>query len=140
MTKFDFVCDCRLLLNDVIIRATDVPSGGTRALVGGYGDVGKVLVHPPRFCCTRCSSPTVTPFSSTCRLSWRASGWRPLRASCLRLPPTGNNEVFGSIGLTDNEIFLSGLQALEGHGMVVLVSRWARHFNLGCAQPWSLPS
>ena len=45
--------------------------------------------------------------------------------------PTGNNEVFGSIGLTNNEIFLSGLQALEGHGMVVLV--YGRHFNLGRA-------
>ena len=32
---------------------------------------------------------------------------------------------------TDNEIFLSGLQALEGHGMVVLV--YGRHFNLGRA-------
>ena len=50
MTKFDFVCECRLLLNDIIMRATDVPFCGTRALVGGYGDVGKVLVHPPRFC------------------------------------------------------------------------------------------
>ena len=28
--------------------------------------------------------------------------------------PTGNNEIVGSIGLTDNEIDLSGLQALEG--------------------------
>ena len=45
--------------------------------------------------------------------------------------PTGNNEVVGSIGLTDTEIFLSGLQALEGHGMVVLV--YVRHFNLGRA-------
>ena len=28
--------------------------------------------------------------------------------------PTGNNEIVGSFGLTDNEIDLSGLQALDG--------------------------
>ena len=52
MSKFDYVYCCRQLLNDGIMRATDVPIGGKRALVGGYDDVGKVLVHPPRFCCT----------------------------------------------------------------------------------------
>ena len=52
MSKFDYVYGCRHLLNDGIMRSTDVPIGGKRALVGGYGDVGMVLFHPPRFFCT----------------------------------------------------------------------------------------
>ena len=40
-SKFDNVCGCRHSLNDGIMRATDVTIGGKRALVCGYGDVGK---------------------------------------------------------------------------------------------------
>ena len=43
MTKseFDNVHGCRQSLPDGIMRATDVMIGGKRALVCGYGDVGK---------------------------------------------------------------------------------------------------
>merc|ERR1711916_285933 len=40
-SKFDNVYGCRHSLNDGIMRATDVMIGGKRALVCGYGDVGK---------------------------------------------------------------------------------------------------
>merc|ERR1711907_857911 len=40
-TKFDNVYGCRHSLTDGIMRATDVMIGGKRALVAGYGDVGK---------------------------------------------------------------------------------------------------
>merc|ERR1712094_104008 len=40
-SKFDNVCGCRLSLPDSIMRATDVMIGGKRALICGYGDVGK---------------------------------------------------------------------------------------------------
>jgi adenosylhomocysteinase len=40
-SKFDNVYGCRHSLPDSIMRATDVMIGGKRALVCGYGDVGK---------------------------------------------------------------------------------------------------
>merc|ERR1712113_1014811 len=40
-SKFDNVYGCRHSLTDGIMRATDVMIGGKRALVCGYGDVGK---------------------------------------------------------------------------------------------------
>merc|ERR1711966_548228 len=40
-SKFDNVYGCRHSLPDGIMRATDVMLGGKRALVCGYGDVGK---------------------------------------------------------------------------------------------------
>merc|ERR1712138_136020 len=40
-SKFDNVYGCRHSLPDSIMRATDVMIGGKRALVAGYGDVGK---------------------------------------------------------------------------------------------------
>merc|ERR1711912_4099 len=40
-SKFDNVYGCRHSLPDSIMRATDVMIGGKRALICGYGDVGK---------------------------------------------------------------------------------------------------
>ena len=40
-SKFDNVYGCRHSLTEGIMRATDVMIGGKRALVCGYGDVGK---------------------------------------------------------------------------------------------------
>merc|ERR1719258_980269 len=40
-SKFDNVYGCRHSLTDGIMRATDVMLGGKRALVLGFGDVGK---------------------------------------------------------------------------------------------------
>merc|ERR1712226_1677639 len=40
-SKFDNVYGCRHSLPDGIMRATDVMIGGKRAVVCGYGDVGK---------------------------------------------------------------------------------------------------
>ena len=40
--------------------------------------------------------------------------------------PTGNNEIIGSFGLSDNEIDLPGLQALEGLKAVMPSLRWTR--------------
>merc|ERR1712023_253177 len=40
-SKFDNVYGCRHSLPDSIMRATDVMIGGKRAMVLGYGDVGK---------------------------------------------------------------------------------------------------
>merc|ERR1712070_360938 len=40
-SKFDNVYGCRHSLPDSIMRATDVMIGGKRAMIMGYGDVGK---------------------------------------------------------------------------------------------------
>jgi adenosylhomocysteinase len=42
-SKVDNVYGCRHSRTEGIMRATNVMSGGERALVCGYGDVGKVL-------------------------------------------------------------------------------------------------
>ena len=117
MSKFDHVYGCRHLLNDGIMRSTDVPIGGKRALVGGYGDVGKVLFHPPRFCCTNVHL-RLSPFFGDLRACVEGFQVAAIESVVFEIAifvsPTGNNETVGSFGLTDNEIDLSGLQALEG--------------------------
>merc|ERR1712169_48730 len=47
-SKFDNVYGCRHSLPDSIMRATDVMIGGKRALVCGFGDVGKGCAHALR--------------------------------------------------------------------------------------------
>merc|ERR1712072_584704 len=47
-SKFDNVYGCRHSLPDGIMRATDVMIGGKRALVCGYGDVGKGCAYALR--------------------------------------------------------------------------------------------
>merc|ERR1712021_209516 len=49
-SKFDNVYGCRHSLPDGIMRATDVMLGGKRALVCGYGDVGKGCAFALRGC------------------------------------------------------------------------------------------
>merc|ERR1711988_661787 len=49
-SKFDNVFGCRHSLPDGLMRATDVMIGGKRALVAGYGDVGKGCAFAMRGC------------------------------------------------------------------------------------------
>merc|ERR1712169_74157 len=49
-SKFDNVYGCRHSLPDGIMRATDVMIGGKRALICGYGDVGKGCAFALRGC------------------------------------------------------------------------------------------
>merc|ERR1711939_867864 len=51
--KFDNVYGCRHSLQDSIMRATDVMIGGKRAMVCGYGDVGKGCAYALRGCGAR---------------------------------------------------------------------------------------
>merc|ERR1712169_112801 len=52
-SKFDNVYGCRHSLPDSIMRATDVMIGGKRALICGFGDVGKGCAHALRGCGAR---------------------------------------------------------------------------------------
>ena len=73
-SKFDNVCGCRHSLTDGIMRATDVMIGGKRALIAGYGDVGKGCAFALRGAGARVLIASAIP-SVLCRLAWRASRW-----------------------------------------------------------------
>merc|ERR1712232_1282820 len=60
-SKFDNVYGCRHSLPDSIMRATDVMIGGKRALVCGYGDVGKGCASALRGCGARVFITEVDP-------------------------------------------------------------------------------
>ena len=60
-SKFDNVYGCRHSLPDSIMRATDVMIGGKRALVCGYGDVGKGCAFALRGCGARVLITEIDP-------------------------------------------------------------------------------
>merc|ERR1711927_2315 len=60
-SKFDNVYGCRHSLPDSIMRATDVMIGGKRALIAGYGDVGKGCAFAMRGCGARVFVTEVDP-------------------------------------------------------------------------------
>merc|ERR1711957_126814 len=60
-SKFDNVYGCRHSLPDGIMRATDVMIGGTRALVCGYGDVGKGSAFALKGCGARVLITEIDP-------------------------------------------------------------------------------
>merc|ERR1740127_416600 len=60
-SKFDNVYGCRHSLPDGIMRATDVMIGGKRALVCGYGDVGKGCAFAMRGAGARCMIAEIDP-------------------------------------------------------------------------------
>merc|ERR1712036_118248 len=60
-SKFDNVYGCRHSLPDSIMRATDVMIGGKRAMVCGYGDVGKGCAYALRGCGARVFITEVDP-------------------------------------------------------------------------------
>ena len=64
-SKFDNVYGCRHSLVDAIMRATDVLISGKRALVFGYGDVGKGSVQSLR---GQCAKVKVTEIDPICAL------------------------------------------------------------------------
>merc|ERR1712118_385733 len=60
-SKFDNVYGCRHSLPDSIMRATDVMIGGKRALICGFGDVGKGCAHAMRGCGARVMVTEIDP-------------------------------------------------------------------------------
>merc|ERR1712037_609145 len=60
-SKFDNVYGCRHSLPDGIMRATDVMIGGKRALVCGYGDVGRGCATALRACGARVMISEIDP-------------------------------------------------------------------------------
>merc|ERR1712096_560460 len=130
-SKFDNVYGCRHSLPDSIMRATDVMIGGKRALVCGYGDVGKGCAHALRGCGARVF---VTECDPICALQACMEGFQVATMDSvvgevdIFVSATGNfkiitldhmkkmknNAIVGNIGHFDNEIDMAALEGLAG--------------------------
>merc|ERR1712100_783177 len=130
-SKFDNVYGCRHSLTDGIMRATDVMIGGKRALVCGYGDVGKGCAFAMRGAGARV---LITEIDPICALQACMEGFQVVTIDSvvgeidISTSATGNfniitlehmknmknNAIVGNIGHFDNEIDMAGLEGFEG--------------------------
>jgi len=130
-SKFDNVYGCRHSLPDGIMRATDVMIGGKRALVCGYGDVGKGCAFALRGAGARVLVTEVDPI---CALQACMEGFQVVTMEQvvgeidIFTSATGNfniitlehmknmkhNAIVGNIGHFDNEIDMAGLENFPG--------------------------
>jgi len=132
-SKFDNVYGCRHSLVDAIMRATDVLLSGKKALVLGFGDVGKGSVQSLRAQFARVAVTEVDPI---CALQACMMGIDVVRLedvvtdTDIFVTATGNkniitvdhmkqmrhNAIVCNIGHFDNEIDMAGLEALVAAG------------------------
>merc|ERR1712100_143763 len=130
-SKFDNVYGCRHSLTDGIMRATDVMIGGKRALVAGYGDVGKGCAFALRGAGARV---LITEIDPICALQACMEGFQVVKIESvvgeidIFVSATGNydiitlehmkkmknNAIVGNIGHFDNEIDMAGLEGFPG--------------------------
>merc|ERR1711939_285212 len=130
-SKFDNVYGCRHSLPDSIMRATDVMIGGKRALICGFGDVGKGCAHAMRGCGARVM---VTEIDPICALQACMEGFQVVKMESvvgeadIFVSTTGNfkiirlehmkamknNAIVGNIGHFDNEIEMEELEKFPG--------------------------
>jgi adenosylhomocysteinase len=130
-SKFDNVYGCRHSLPDSIMRATDVMIGGKRALVAGYGDVGKGCAFALRGCGARVLVTEIDPICSlqACMEGFQVTtleavvGEVDIFVSCTgnfkiirleHMKKMKNNAIVGNIGHFDNEIDMDGLESFPG--------------------------
>jgi len=130
-SKFDNVYGCRHSLPDGIMRATDVMIGGKRALVCGYGDVGKGCAFAMRGAGARV---LVTEIDPICALQACMEGFQVVTLESVvgeidiftsatgnfdiitlaHMKAMKNNAIVGNIGHFDNEIDMAGLEGFPG--------------------------
>merc|ERR1711907_913903 len=130
-SKFDNVYGCRHSLPDGIMRATDVMIGGKRALICGYGDVGKGCAFAMRGAGARVLIAECDPI---CALQACMEGFQVATLESvvneidIFVSTTGNfniitlehmkkmknNAIVGNIGHFDNEIDMEGLETMPG--------------------------
>merc|ERR1712195_411110 len=130
-SKFDNVYGCRHSLTDGIMRATDVMIGGKRALVCGYGDVGKGCAFALRGSGARV---LVTECDPICALQACMEGFQVVTmeqvvgeidiftsatgnydiVTLAHMKKMKNNAIVGNIGHFDNEIDMAGLEGFPG--------------------------
>ncbi|HWN68489.1 MAG TPA: adenosylhomocysteinase [Haliangium sp.] len=135
-SKFDNIYGCRHSLIDALMRATDVLISGKRALVCGFGDVGKGSVQSLRGQFARVA---VTEIDPICALQACMMGVDVITVEDaleagydIYVTATGNmgiitadhmrrmkhNAIVCNIGHFDNEIDMAGLEALAARGEV----------------------
>merc|ERR1712167_259505 len=130
-SKFDNVYGCRHSLPDSIMRATDVMIGGKRAMIMGYGDVGKGCAFAMRGCGARVVVAEIDPI---CSLQACMEGFEVntldnmVGVADIFITTTGNfkiitlehmkkmknNAIVGNIGHFDNEIEMEALEGFPG--------------------------
>jgi len=130
-SKFDNIYGCRHSLPDGIMRATDVMIGGKRALICGYGDVGKGCASALRGAGARVLVTEIDPISA---LQACMEGYEVVRLedvvgemdifvsatgnkgiiSVEHMAKMKNNAIVGNIGHFDNEIDMAGLESFKG--------------------------
>merc|ERR1712241_168081 len=130
-SKFDNVYGCRHSLPDGIMRATDVMIGGKRALICGYGDVGKGCAFAMRGAGARV---LVTEIDPICALQACMEGFQVVTMEDVvgeidiftsatgnydiitldHMKKMKNNAIVGNIGHFDNEIDMAGLEGFPG--------------------------
>jgi len=134
-SKFDNVYGCRHSLVDAIMRGTDVLISGKRALVCGYGDVGKGSVQSLR---GQCAKVAITEIDPICALQASMQGIDVVTLEDkvgeidIFVTATGNfniitadhmlrmkhNAIVCNIGHFDNEIDIAGLEEMVLSGQV----------------------
>merc|ERR1719387_2741289 len=130
-SKFDNVYGCRHSLPDGIMRATDVMIGGKRAIICGYGDVGKGSAFALRGAGARVIVSEIDPI---CALQACMEGFEVntienvVGEMDIFITTTGNfnilrlehmkqmknNAIVGNIGHFDNEIQMAELEDFPG--------------------------
>jgi len=130
-SKFDNLYGCRHSLPDGIMRATDVMIAGKRAVVCGFGDVGKGCAYALR---AQGAVVYVTEVDPICALQAAMDGFlvrkldTVLPEADIFITGTGNkdiitikdmekmknNAIVGNIGHFDNEIDMAGLLSFPG--------------------------
>merc|ERR1712076_294394 len=130
-SKFDNVYGCRHSLPGGIMRATDVMIGGKRALICGYGDVGKGCAFAMRGAGARVMITEIDPI---CALQACMEGFQVVTLESVvgeidifttttgnfqiitleHMKQMKNNAIVGNIGHFDNEIDMAGLEGFPG--------------------------
>merc|ERR1712222_35581 len=130
-SKFDNVYGCRHSLPDGIMRATDVMIGGKRALICGYGDVGKGCAFAMRGAGARV---LITECDPICALQACMEGFQVVTLESVvgevdifttttgnfkiitleHMKKMKNNAIVGNIGHFDNEIEMENLEKFPG--------------------------
>jgi adenosylhomocysteinase len=130
-SKFDNVYGCRHSLPDSLMRATDVMIGGKRAVICGFGDVGKGSAAALRGCGARVSITEIDPINAlqACMEGYDVVTLEQVVSTHdIFVSTTGNfniimarhmakmknNAVVGNIGHFDNEVDMAGLEAIPG--------------------------
>jgi adenosylhomocysteinase len=135
-SKFDNLYGCRHSLVDAIMRATDVMISGKRALVCGFGDVGKGSVQSLK---AQSAKVSITEIDPICALQACMQGVDVItiddaiaQSFDIYVTATGNkdiitadhmkrmkhNAIVCNIGHFDNEIDMAGLEAMVTQGEV----------------------